>query len=136
MSTWIRAQSELYKELDATFKRHDENGDGVLSLQEFTGTQSHRTQAACFAAPADSDSRCVATAAGIVQEVDKHQKRFPRPVKEIRKMYLEAINESASGDDAITQVAFTSVAQHYHLGVPFVDPSRCVHCVLLNQHRL
>lgn len=45
-------------------------------------------------------------------------------------MYLEAIEESAAGDDAITQVAFLSVAKHYHLGVPFVDPSRCVQSAL------
>ena len=62
----------------------------------------------------------------IIREVDKSQKRFPRPIKEIRKMYLEAIDESAAGGDAITQVAFNAVASHYHLGVPFVDPSRCV----------
>ena len=66
------------------------------------------------------------TVADIIREVDKVLKRFPRPVKEIRKMYLEAIEESAAGDDAITKVAFFSVARHYHLGVPFVDPSRCV----------
>ena len=48
MCTWIRVQSEMCKELDATFKRHDENGDGVLSLSEFTGTWDHCTQAACF----------------------------------------------------------------------------------------
>jgi hypothetical protein len=45
-------------------------------------------------------------------------------------MYLEAIDESSSGDDAITQVAFLSVADHYHLGVPFVDPSRYVYTTM------
>ena len=40
-------------------------------------------------------------------------------------MYVEAIDESATGEDAISQVAFMSVATHYHLGVPFVYPSRC-----------
>lgn len=69
---------------------------------------------------------CVAGSADIVREVEKTQKRFPRPIKEIRKMYLEAITESASANDAITHVGFLTVANHYHLGVPFVDPSRCV----------
>ena len=72
------------------------------------------------------DAVCVTGAADIVREVEKSQKRFPRPKKEITKMYLEAIAESASCDDAITNVAFHSVASHYQLGLPFVDPSRCV----------
>jgi hypothetical protein len=42
--------------LDATFKKHDANGDGMLSLPEFTG---------------------------IIKEVDKNEKRFPRPVSRI-----------------------------------------------------
>ena len=168
MTTWISKQNEGRKELDATFEKYDENGDGMLSLEEFTSTHAAFlllvpgcTSCSCrcvvMRACADpgllpmpprpvsvsSGARDLMTTADlcdyacrsllllppadIVKEVDKGQKRFPRPRKEISKMYLEAIEESSSGDDAITQVAFLSVADHYHLGVPFVDPSRYIH---------
>lgn len=53
MEAWLLMQAEGQKQLDATFAKHDANGDGHLSLAEFTG---------------------------IVKEVDKLEKRFLRPV--------------------------------------------------------
>ena len=83
----------------------------------------------------------------MVKEVDKDTRTFPRPDREIRTMYLgapsprttlwsfrpltrawlpfaEAIDESQLGEDKISPIAFRVVANHYHLGVPFVDPER------------
>jgi hypothetical protein len=40
MTTWISMQNEGRKELDATFEKYDENGDGMLSLEEFTSTHA------------------------------------------------------------------------------------------------
>ena len=38
--------------------------------------------------------------------------------------FAEAIDESQLGEDKISPIAFRVVANHYHLGVPFVDPER------------
>ena len=39
MTAWIETQKEGYEHLDATFHKYDENGDGMLSLKEFTGVK-------------------------------------------------------------------------------------------------
>ena len=44
MSAWIKTQKDGYDKLDAVFTKYDENGDGMLSLKEFTGVYHTTTE--------------------------------------------------------------------------------------------
>jgi hypothetical protein len=94
---WEVSMSAGNELLVKTFQHFDEDGDGMLSIEEF---------------------------ANIVAQVDDDFNQPHRSRKQVMKMYQAAIDESQQGEDQITITGFTIVAAHFNLGVLDAPASR------------
>lgn len=98
LQLWLETMEEGDQLLRKTFTKFDKNEDGKLSLDEFA-------------------------AAVKTVEGERRVSKTGRGDKEVSQMYQQALQESAGKNDVITMEGFLTVAGHYNLGVPYVDPT-------------